>query len=150
MAGLFEAIGKNHGVTPEQVRRSVFVRRTGPDLAVVLSFAVLYGFAASVVARRISRRFPPPEGRGVVLTAIASAIIGAAGLLLGEVWSTTAENLRVGNGHLSYRVDRIPWVQHRLGFFVVCVVLFWLLAALEYWLAAAALKRRALKLTATS
>ncbi len=85
----------------------------------------------------------------VVVTGIASAIVGAAGLLLGEVWSMTAENLRVGSGHLSYRVDRIPWVQHRFGYFLACVVLFWLIAALEYW-SAAGRKRRALHLAATS
>jgi len=42
-AALFQAIADNHGVTQERVRESLEDRRTSFDLAVILSFAVLYG-----------------------------------------------------------------------------------------------------------
>ena len=133
MASLFEAIGKNHGVTREQVRQSLAHRPVIPDLAVNLSFALVYGLAASWMARRLWRRYPPDEGwvPGVALAVITAAFASAAGVLLGEVWSQTAESIRIGSGHLSYRVNRIPWSQHRLGLFAGGVVLFWLIAALH-------------------
>jgi len=134
MAALFQAIGNNHAVTQTQVRESLAHRRTSLDLAVILSFAVLYGAGASSMARQIWRRFPPDEGRivGAMITLIASAVVSLAGVLLGEIWSLAIETFRVGNGHLSYRVDRVPWVQHRLGLFVGGVVLFWLVAGFRY------------------
>src|SRR5260370_32208188 len=105
MAVLFEVIGNNHGVTAEQVRESRRHRRISLDLAVILFFAVLYGFAASGMARLVWRRFPPDEGWivGAVAIIITSAVVSTAGVLLGELWSITVENFRVGNGHLSYR-----------------------------------------------
>jgi hypothetical protein len=133
MAALFEVIGKTHGVTQAQVRESLAHRRTSLDLAVILSFAVLYGFAASVMARRVWRRFPPEEGWivGAAATLVTSAFVSMAGILVGEVWSEVLEQFRLGNGHLSYRADRIPWHQHRLGLFVCGVVIFWIIAALR-------------------
>jgi len=134
MAKLFGVIEKNHSVTEEQVRESLLHRRTSLDFAVIVSFAVLYGFAASGMARRLWRRYPPDEGwiTGAVVTVIASAFVSMAGVLVGEIWSEAMEGLRVGTGHLSYRLDRIPWHQHRLSLFVSGVVLFWLVAGLNY------------------
>ncbi len=134
MAAMFKVIANNHGVTPEQVLQSLVNRRASLDFAVIVAFAVLYGFAASASARRISRRYPLHEGwfASVVITVFASAVFSTAGVLLGEIWSLAVETFRVGNGHLSYRVDRIPWNQHRLGLFIGGVVLFWLITGLHY------------------
>ena len=133
-AALDQVIADDHGVSPEQVRESLAYRRPSFDLAVILSFAVLYGLAASAMARRLRRRFPFDEGwmAGAVTTAIASAVASLGGLMAGEIWSTTLEEIRIGNGHLSYRVARIPWTQHRLSIFAGGVVLFWLIAAIQY------------------
>jgi hypothetical protein len=46
-------------------------------------------------------------------------------MLVGEEWSILAESIRVNTKHLSYRVDRLPWVRHQIGFCFLCVVLFW-------------------------
>ena len=134
MAALFDVIGKNHGVTREQVRQSLLHRRTSVDLAVVLSFAVLYGLAAWAIARLVARRYPPDEGRleAGVAVVFTSAVSSTVGVLLGEVWSITAETYRIGNDHISYRVDRIPWAHHRLELFVGGIILFWLIAALQF------------------
>jgi hypothetical protein len=133
MAALFQTIANSHGVTQEQVRESLEYRRTSLDLAVILSFAVVYSLAASGMARRLRRRFPFDEGwiAGTVVTAIASAVVSLGGVMVGEIWSTTVEEIRIGNGHLSYRVARIPWTQHRLSLFAGGVVLFWLIAGLQ-------------------
>ncbi len=130
MTALFKAIGRSHDLPEEQVRRSLGHRRTGLDLAVILSFAVLYGCLAHVIARRLRRLYAHNDGSltEVLMTIFASAAVSAAGVGLGEEWSLMMESYRLSSGHLSYRVARIPWTQHRLGLFVGGVVLFWFLA----------------------
>ncbi|MGD1211534.1 MAG: hypothetical protein ABR973_09285 [Candidatus Acidiferrales bacterium] len=134
MTALFDTIGNTYGVTEGQVRDSLTHRRVDLDLLVILSFAVFYCLAASNIARRVWQRFPPEEGwiAGTVATFITSGVVSAVGVGLGEVWSGIVETIRVGNGHLSYRADRIPWTHHRLGLFISGVVLFWIIAAFQY------------------
>ena len=87
MAELFAVIGKNHGVTEERTRQALLYRRPSQILAVVLSFALLYGLAASGIARQVFRRYPPGEGWLEVLVAVLflSAVVGITGVMLGEV-----------------------------------------------------------------
>src|SRR5690348_3893749 len=87
-----------------------------------------------LLAGWLLRRYPPEESMAAALAMsfFFSLAFGVGGLMLGEQWSITAESIRVGSGHLSYRVDRLPWVQHRLGFFVVCVAVFWSAAAVRF------------------
>jgi hypothetical protein len=134
MAALFQKIAQNHDVTPEQVNEALTHRPLDFDLAVILSFAVLYAFVSHQVARRICRRFPLDEGRtaSVLITAVASFLIAFGGMLAGEEWSVTAETFRIGNDHLSYRALRVPWAHHRELFFSTGVALFCLIAALHY------------------
>jgi hypothetical protein len=95
---------------------------------------MLYGLAASGIARRLFRRYPPGEGWLEMLVAVlfTSAVVSLTGVLLGEVWAFLLETYRLGNDHLSYRADRIPWAHHRLILFVGGVVIFWLIAGLQY------------------
>ena len=123
MARLFQEVAGSHTVSVEQVRESLRHRSTGLDLAVILSFGVLYAFAAHRIARWVS---------GAVMIVYASAIVSIAGVLLLELWAITVETIRVGNGHLSDRTGRIPWAHHRPALFVGGVLLFWLAAALPY------------------
>jgi len=67
------------------------------------------------------------------MTALAAIAASFFGVLAGEEWSVLVENLRLGNGHLSYRVERIPWAQHRLGLFVGGVILFGILSGYRYY-----------------
>ena len=52
-------------------------------------------------------------------------------LLLGDNWSIVAEVLRVGNGHLSYRTERLPWRQYRSAVIATALGLFWLIAVVR-------------------
>jgi len=134
MGAMFEEIGKAHGVKPEEVFSVLGRNRAGIDLAVNLPFVLLYGFAASLMVRRIRGRYPLEEGwmAGVAMAVLCSLAFGAGGVLLGEQWSTAAESARLGSAHLSYRVDRLPWVRYRGWLFAFSVVLFWFIAALRY------------------
>ena len=68
----------------------------------------------------------------LALILLSSLVFGVVGVLIGEQWSTLAENIRIGTGHLSYRLDRLPWARHRFGFFALCVALFWCTGAVRY------------------
>jgi len=48
--------------------------------------------------------------------------------MLGEVWIWVVEGFRVGNGHMSYRGDRLFWARHRFELFAAALLIFWLAA----------------------
>ncbi len=134
MTALFDAVARNHAVPPDDVRTSLTRRPVSADLAIMLSFAICYAFLAYSMSGQLARNFPFEEGYAapVVATIVASVVISLSGVLVGEWYSLAAENIRVGSGHLSYRIGRIPWNQHRPGLFLIGVVLFWLVAAIRY------------------
>jgi hypothetical protein len=136
MASLFQLIAEQHLVTPQQVSGSINTyRRTSLDVAVMLSFGLLYAAFVNRFVRGIWRRFPPTEDQwtGFTATIILSLVASLFGLVAGEIWSRQAEALRIGYGHVSYRVDRIPWVHHRFAIVVVGVFVFWIISWLRYW-----------------
>ena len=143
MAFLFQVIASVHNVSPDDVRRSLGHRRVSFDLAVILSFAVLYGCGASLLVRWLYRIYGAGEELTTVvaMTALASLIASTVGVLFGEVWSGILEALRIGNGHMSYRATRIPWTQHRLGLFVAGIVAFLLIAVVYRRRATTAISR---------
>jgi hypothetical protein len=63
---------------------------------------------------------------------LCSLAFGVGGMLFCEQWSILVENIHVGTGHLSYRVDRLLWVLYRVGYFLLCLALFWGAAAARY------------------
>ncbi len=131
---LLQQIGTSHNVPPKEVAKFFGQRSLAIDVGVNLPFILLYSFLAALLAGRLRRRYPPEDGWTVALAMIilSSLAFGVGGVLLGEQWSILAENIRVGTGHLSYRVDRLPWARHQIGFFVVCMALFWGAAAVRY------------------
>jgi len=54
-----------------------------------------------------------------------------AAVLVGDGWSIGAEVLRVGNGHLSYRTERLPWRQYRPAIIATALGVFWLVAVVR-------------------
>ncbi len=134
MAMLFRVVGTLHKVPEEKVRRSLGHRRAAFDIAVILSFALLYGWGASLLVRWLGRTYGPSDSLPTVavMTVVASILAAAAGVMLGEEWSALWEIHRLGNNHMSYRAVRIPWTEHRLALFIGGVVLFLLIAAFHH------------------
>jgi hypothetical protein len=131
---LLKQISTSHNVPPKEVIQSFGRRSLAIDLAIILPFLLLYGLMAALLAGWLRRRYPPEDSMAATLAMalLCSLALGVAGLLLGEFWTATAESIRVGTGHLSYRVDRLPWARHRIVFFGLCVALFWSAAAIRF------------------
>jgi hypothetical protein len=136
MTTLFEVVARKHRVSTDEVRESLGHRRAGLDVAIMLPFAALYGLVAYGVSRRVCRNFPLGSGSDVaaalVATVMTSMLVSLPAVMAGEMYAITVEMIRVGNGHLSYRTDRVPWTQHRIALFLAGMVLFWLIAGLRY------------------
>jgi hypothetical protein len=65
----------------------------------------------------------------IVVTALS---VSAAGVMIGGMGSASVEMIWVGNTHLSYRADRIPWSQHWLFFFIGGLLLFCFIATIRW------------------
>jgi len=57
-----------------------------------------------------------------------SLVFAAGCTMVGEEWSWVAEGYRVGNGHMSYRAQRLPWARYRGDLFAGALLVFWLAA----------------------
>lgn len=131
MERLFAEIGKEHGVSLEQVSGSLGQNRAYIDTAVVLPFALLYILAAVVVARMIWRRYAPAEQGwtpGITMALFLSLSLAVGSTMLGEQWNWFVEGQRIGNNHMSYRADRLFWAKHRFELFAAALLIFWLAA----------------------
>jgi hypothetical protein len=60
-----------------------------------------------------------------------SVMTACAAVLVGDSWSIAAEVLRVGNGHLSYRTERLPWRQYQPAIIAAALGVFWVVAAVR-------------------
>jgi len=132
MQTLFEQIAGEHRVPVELVSDALGRNRAHIDAAENLPFILLYCFGAAAVARMIWRRYPPVEHGwipGAIMALFLSLAFAAGGTMLGEVWSWIAESHRIGNSHMSDRVQRLWWVRHQTGLFTGAVAVFWLAAA---------------------
>lgn len=127
---LFTEIGKQHRVPAEQVSDSLGRNRAYIDMAEVLPFALMYSFAAIATARMIWRRYAPDDSwaPGITMALFVSVGFALGATMLGEIWNGSSESYRIGNGHMSYRADRLFWAQHRLALFTAALVIFWLAA----------------------
>jgi hypothetical protein len=131
MGTLFQQIAKEHGVPVEHVSGALGRNRVHIDVAVNLPFVLLCCFAAVAVARTIWRRYPPAERGwvpGVIMALFISPVFAAGSTTLGEMWAWVAESWRIGNDHMSYRVDRLLWATHRTELFAGALIVFWLAA----------------------
>jgi hypothetical protein len=134
MATLFAAAASTHGVDAQQVRDLLGQRPLELDLSVVLSFAILYALVSNIIVSGILGRFPvdQPTPAVIAFLIIAPVLSACAGLAFG-LWAGTIEMVRLGNMHMSYRVDRLPFSQHPFGLFVSGAVLFWATVAFRYY-----------------
>ena len=118
MAEMFKTVAARYGVSENQVRESLTRRPVGVDLLVMLSFAAFYAWVADIIVRRTS----------IVMTAYASVVLSGVAVLVVETGAMFVESVRLGTGHLSYRLERVPWSHHRLVLFIAALALCWLVA----------------------
>ena len=132
MEALFQGVASHHGMDVALVRQYRMSRDTVVDSVVILGSAFLYALAGYRLAGVIRRRFPSDEWRAFLIATVAMSVLASiAGVMLGDLWSVSIENLRMGSGHLSYRIDRIPWRSHWGAAFICGLVVFWLAAAVR-------------------
>lgn len=132
MADLFGAIARSHGVPVASVSSSLGQNRADIDIAEILPFVLLSCLGAAGAVPLIWRKYPPAENGwlgGMLMLVFLSVVFAAGSTLLGEVWCWGAESFRIGNGHMSYRVQRLWWGRHRPELFVAAVVAFCLAGA---------------------
>jgi hypothetical protein len=132
MEALFKKAAEEHGVPVDHVSDSLGRNRVYVDLAEILSFTVLYFLTAIVVARMTWRRYSPEENGwspGIVMALVLSVTLAGLGMFLGDLWCDIAETYRIGNSHMSYRLERLLWARHRAEFFAGLLLAFWLAAS---------------------
>jgi hypothetical protein len=134
MATLFQFVARGHGTSVDQVRQSLADRPKLFDWAVILSYALLYGLAVYLLIDKLREEYwrKGERVRGVIITFYASVITSLVGTALSGLWSATMENIRLGNGHLSYRLARIPWQHNQAVILVFAMAVFWMIAVCRY------------------
>lgn len=133
-AALNDQIVRLHGVTLDQVASAVQRRDLWLDVVLVfIPVTLLYLLFGRALAERVVRRFMPEDPMvAVVVVLLAAPFVAGLGFLLGEMWSWLVEMIRLHESHLSYRVDRLPWVRHGLAVFLIYIVVFLALAWTRY------------------
>jgi len=124
MEALFDGVAKHHGVDVALVRQYSVGRDVVLDSATILGLGVLYTLVAYVFAGRIRRRFPSGEPGFWVMTITMAIGISLAGVMIGSLWSIVIEEVRFNSGHLSYRMNRIPFREHWVVLFFCGFVIF--------------------------
>lgn len=132
METMFQGIANYHGIDVALVRDYRLKRDILSDSAVIVGFAILYALVAYYLVAVIRRRFSSDETIWFLIATIAMSLVASVvGVVVGDFWSLLMENIRMNSGHLSYRVDRVPWRQHWGLMFFCCVGVFWLAAAIR-------------------
>lgn len=124
---MFSEIERAHGVTRQQIFEARMYRDWRFDFAVILSFAFLYLSGTMWLCRILARRFRDSGARVWIAAVVLSSIpVSLIGLELLQLWSFTAEMIRVGNDHLGgFRAAKIPWFGHHWGgLFMFGILLF--------------------------
>jgi hypothetical protein len=139
LATLSLEVASRHAVQPGEVAGAVGQRDERLDASVVLLFTVIFGIAANGVAPRLFVRFPPDDPIPALIAAAGAAVfMSAAGVILGGLGSSVVEMIHVGDMHLSYRAERLPWNQHWLALFAGGLILFAIIATIRWRQAARA------------
>lgn len=131
-AMLFGEIANQHSVPTQRVYDSLGQNRAYIDLAINLPFGLIYCLVVAAVARAVWRRYPPAENGwlpGTAMILFLSVAFSIGFILVGDLWARIAETYRVGNGHMSYRADRLIWVRHQTALFSAAFVTSLLTAA---------------------
>jgi hypothetical protein len=131
-ATLFVRISQRHAVDVATVRAYAQQRDVVFDLAVLLVFAFAYVVIVYQLVGVVTRRISVDERFALSLAVIIASVMTLfVTVLVGDSWSIGAEILRVGNGHLGDRTERLPWRQYRPAITATALGVFWLVAAVR-------------------
>lgn len=133
-ARLFGTIARNHAVTLETVANArEELAKNAWDPTVHLPLAAFYVTAAIFLARAVRRRFPPDEKPAAILAAVLGGMaLGLVLMVFGHLWDGAVEMIRVGDMHMSYRVERLGWRERGNLVFATSVLVFWCLVIVSY------------------
>jgi len=132
MVMLFVRISQSHAIDVGTVREYARQRDIIFDAGVLLVFALAYIVIAYQLVGGVTHRFPSDERFALVAAILIVSVMTAfAAVLVGDSWSIATEILRVGNGHLSYRTERLPWRQYRTAIIATALAVFWLAAVVR-------------------
>lgn len=129
----FATIIRLHGVSRAEITAAGNDRQFWIDLlAVFLPMAVLFVAASRAVVTLVVVEYNPDDRRiaGVVLAAIAP-LAAALGLALTQMWGTLIEQLRLRNGHVSYRTFELPASRHGWLLWGMAVAIFAAITIME-------------------
>jgi hypothetical protein len=123
---LFQTVARNNDVMENQVWASLNRRPIEWDAATILSFVIVFSWAANAIAFRIWRSFRQDDRarHAKIISVYAGTLLGFAFVMVGAGWCDTMETIRLGNGHESYRGERVPWTYHHYLEYVAGVAIF--------------------------
>ncbi|HTH25808.1 MAG TPA: hypothetical protein VL919_11890 [Vicinamibacterales bacterium] len=126
-------VAQQHAVPVESVAAAVVDRREWLDALVILGFAVLFALVAKQITRFMLRSaLADSRALAMAMLLVAALLAGGIGLLAGGIWFGLIESVRVSNGHMSYRVERLPIRQNGLAMFTAYAALFAAVSAVQY------------------
>lgn len=132
-AQLFAIVARQHGVPVDVVAEAVNDRRGWLDAVVILGFAAVFVLCARWASGFLLRG-AIADSRGLAATMVLAAALaaGVVGVMASGVWFGLIESARIGNGHMSYRVERLPLRQHPILTFATAAALFAAVSANQY------------------
>jgi hypothetical protein len=129
---LFDAVAATHSVNVDDVARArEHISERGLNLDVNIPIGILFIPAVLAVIGRIERRFGDEAWPAVFALIIASVVVSALFVLVGEFWTSILQMIRVGSQHVGGRVARLPWKRHEPQIFLVFIVTFWIVFSLR-------------------
>ena len=132
MDALFARIAILDNVSIEDIEIARSQRNRIADVAfVILPMAVMFVLISVRLSRRIFGGIDSTVAAACV-TLVASVLVTICAVLVGDLWAGLVETIRIGNTHLSFRAARIPWSNQRQYLIVGGLLLFWLVAGLQY------------------
>jgi hypothetical protein len=131
MQNLFDGVAKHHGVDVAVVRQYSADRDLVVDGAVIAGFGILYVIVAYIFTGRVRRRFTGDDSGFWIMTLTMAAGVSLVAVMVGMLGSIVVEGVRLNSGHLSYRMNRIPFRQHWAMLFACGFVIFGLLALMR-------------------
>ena len=126
-------VSQQHSVPADSVAAAVADRRIWLDVLVLVAFSVLFvTLAAIATAWLLHGALREARALAAVVLLAASLGAGAIGVLGSSVFIGVIESLRIGNGHMSYRVDRLPLRHRRVETFAMGAVCFIVVGAVQF------------------